>query len=202
MIGIYGGSFDPIHLGHLKTAAAITKELSLKKCYLMPCSQPAIKKNLYFSDKQRLAMLKLALADYQQLSLNDSEMKQGGKSYTIQTLKRLKDENINATLCLIIGIDNFNTFKKWKNWQDFYKFTHIIVLRRPNYECDKNYNIDNFIKVTDNKLLKEQKNGLLYFANTPLIDTSSSDIRYKIKKGDNLQKYLPEKIINYIKNIK
>jgi len=201
MIGLYGGSFDPVHFAHLETALAVKKELQLKKCYLLPCAQPVHKKNLYFSSKQRLAMLKLAITTYKDLEIDDSEIKKGGKSYTIDTIKKFKANNPNTTLCLIIGIDNFIGLKTWKNWQYFDKFVHLIILQRPNYKND-NDNDNNFTQTYDKDLLKKQKNGLLYFASAPLINISATNIRYKITANENLEKDLPITVINYIKNIK
>ena len=199
MIGIYGGSFDPIHLGHLETATSIKSELNLEKCLLMPCATPVHKKGLHYSDFERLEMLNLALKDYPKLEIDTREINKGGDSFTIDTLKQLRDEKPNEIFCLIIGMDSFIQFKSWKNWQDFSALTHLIVLARPNYQ-NNNLSLASFDAIQDVKSLAGQKNGLLYFASCPLIDVSSSEIRCKIAANKNLDNLLPKPIINYIKN--
>jgi nicotinate-nucleotide adenylyltransferase len=198
MIGIYGGSFDPIHLGHLRTAIAIKNELNLEKCLLMPCATPVHKEGLYYSDSERLEMLNLSLQDFPELEIDTREMDKGGDSFTIDILKEYRDENPNETLCLIIGMDSFMQFKSWKCWQKFTNFIHLIVLARPNYKAD-NLSLVSFQTTPDKKHLTKQQCGLLYFAACPLIDISSSEIRCKIVANKNLDDFLPNTIINYIK---
>jgi nicotinate-nucleotide adenylyltransferase len=199
MIGIYGGSFDPIHLGHLETATSIKSELNLEKCLLMPCATPVHKEGLHYSDFERLEMLNLALKDYPKLEIDTREINKGGDSFTIDTLKQLRDEKPNEIFCLIIGMDSFIQFKSWKNWQDFSALAHLIVLARPNYQ-NNNLSLASFDAIQDIKSLAGQQNGLLYFASCPLIDISSSEIRCKIAANKNLDNLLPKPIINYIKN--
>ena len=87
MIGVYGGSFDPIHLGHLKTAKFIKNELGLNRMLLLPCNQPVHRQPLHYSASQRLEILNLALKDFSELEVDNSEIERGGDSYMIDTLK-------------------------------------------------------------------------------------------------------------------
>ncbi|HIF88511.1 MAG TPA: nicotinate-nucleotide adenylyltransferase [Candidatus Thioglobus sp.] len=199
MIGIYGGSFDPVHLGHLGTAIAIKNELNLEKCLMMPCATPAHKAGLHYSDSERLDILNLAIQDYSELEIDKREIARGGDSFTIDTLKECRQESPDKTLCLIIGMDSFMQFKSWKCWQEFTNFVHLIVLARPNYKAD-NHSLTSFHTTSDKKHLTKQQHGLLYFAECPLIDVSSSEIRGKIAANKNLDDFLPKTIINYIKN--
>ena len=198
MIGIYGGSFDPVHLGHLATAAFLKSELNLEKCLLMPCAIPVHKMGLHYSNSQRLEMLNLAILDYIELEIDSREIARGGDSYTIDTLRELKSEQPNETFCLIIGMDSFMQFMSWKNWQDFASLAHLIVLPRPNYQ-NNNRSLASFETTEDKQLLTKHQNGLLYFSMCPLIDVSSSEIRGKIAANKNLDDFLPKPIINYIK---
>ena len=199
MIGIYGGSFDPVHLGHLATATFLKSELDLERCLLMPCAIPVHKTGLYYSNSQRLEMLNLAIQDYSELEIDEREISRGGSSFTIDTLKELKNEQPNETFCLIIGMDTFIQFNSWKQWSEFFNYVHIVVLVRTGYETD-NLTLTSFETIQDKQLLAERQSGLLYFSNCPMIDTSSSEIRGKIAANKNLDDFLPKTIINYIKN--
>jgi len=198
MTGIYGGSFDPIHLGHLTTAVAIKNELNLEKCLLMPCATPVHKASLKYSDNERLDMLNLAIQDYSELEIDGREITRGGDSYTIDTLKELKDEQPGETLCLIIGMDSFIQFKSWKQWSEFFNYAHVVVLGRPGYEAN-NLTLTSFEATQNKQHLAEHQSGLLYFSKCPLIDVSSSEIRGKITANKNLDDFLPKTIINYLK---
>ena len=114
MIGIFGGSFDPVHLGHLKTAKSIKKELNFERLFLLPCHDPVHKNSLHYSPKQRLEMLNLAIKDYPSLEIDTREIDREGNSYMIDTLAALTEEFKGKTICLIIGMDSFLSFKKWK----------------------------------------------------------------------------------------
>jgi len=157
MIGIYGGSFDPIHLGHLATATFLKSELNLKKCLLMPCALPVHKTGLHYSDSQRLDMLNLAIQDYSELEIDEREIARGGDSFTIDTLKELKNEQLSETFCLVIGMDSFLQFKSWKCWQEFANFVHLIVLARPNYKAD-NHSLTSFQTTSDKKNICQNNN--------------------------------------------
>ena len=199
MIGIYGGSFDPIHLGHLSAATFLKSELNLEKCLLMPCALPVHKTGLHYSDNQRLDMLNLAIQDYIELEIDTREITRGGDSYTIDTLKELKSQQPSEIFCLIVGMDSFMQFKSWKQWSEFFNYTHIVVLGRPGYEIE-NLTLTSFDTTQNKQRLAEHQGGLLYFSECPLIDVSSSEIRGKIAANKNLSDFLPKTIINYIKN--
>jgi nicotinate-nucleotide adenylyltransferase len=184
MIGIFGGCFDPVHYGHLKTASSIKKELGLTKIFLMPCAKPPHKNNLFFSPKQRLKMLEIAISEFKDLKIDDRELKNNTISWTIDSLKAIKQEYPNQLIYLIIGADSFNNLNTWKNYQEFNKYVKIVVLKRPKYK----------IKNTNDKDV--------YFAKTAMFDISSSDIRNRINENKSLSKLLPDKVINYIKTIK
>ena len=116
MIGIYGGSFDPVHLGHLITAESIKKELNFERLFLLPCCVPVHKNSLHYSSKQRLEMLSLAIKEFPSLEIDTREIDRGGSSYMIETLAEIVKEFKDNTICLIIGMDSFKTFKTCKKW--------------------------------------------------------------------------------------
>lgn len=192
MIGFFGGSFDPVHYGHLKIARAVKKELRLSQLFLIPCKVPVHKNLLQFSNKQRLKMLNLALIEFNDLQIDTREIEKQSLSYTIDTLKHIKENYPNKKIFLIIGEDNFNILETWQNYRQFSDYAQLVVLPR----------------ISDTQKLNTNTN--VYFAKTPLIDISSTQIRSilsnppsmgKISNHKNLSALLPKNIIEYIQKL-
>ncbi len=200
MIGIYGGSFDPVHLGHLKTATSIKNELDIERLFLLPCYEPVHKQSLNYSSEQRLEMLSLAIQDFPELEIDTREILREGSSFMIDTLIELVEEFNNHTICLIIGMDSFINFKTWKQWDEFADLVHMVVLPRSGNQPDKK-SLDTFDLAKDKDHLKSELTGLLYFSNSKLIDISSSDIRDKITNDQNLDQLVPSSVIKLLQTI-
>ena len=200
MIGIFGGSFDPVHLGHLKTAKSIKKELNFERLFLLPCHDPVHKNSLHYSPKQRLEMLNLAIKDYPSLEIDTREIDREGNSYMIDTLADLTEEFKGKTICLIIGMDSFLSFKTWKKWDEFARLVHLIILPRNTDRLAEN-NLETFDLALDKSDLNISSSGLLYFSNSELIDISSTDIRVKIACNQNLDGLMPSPVIKFLQKI-
>ena len=200
MIGIFGGSFDPVHLGHLKTAKSIKKELNFERLFLLPCHDPVHKNSLHYSPKQRLEMLNLAIKDYPSLEIDTREIDREGSSYMIDTLADLTEEFKGKTICLIIGMDSFLSFKTWKKWDEFARLVHLIILPRNTDGLAEN-NLETFDLALDKSDLNISSSGLLYFSNSELIDISSTNIRGKIASNQNLDGLMPSSVIKFLQKI-
>ena len=200
MIGIFGGSFDPVHLGHLKTAKSIKKELNFERLFLLPCHDPVHKNSLHYSPKQRLEMLNLAIKDYPSLEIDTREIDREGNSYMIDTLADLTEDFKGKSICLIIGMDSFLSFKTWKKWDEFARLVHLIILPR-NTDGLTEKSLETFDLALDNNDLNISSSGLLYFSNSELIDISSTDIRGKIASNQNLDGLMPSLVIKFLQKI-
>ena len=200
MIGIYGGSFDPVHLGHLQTATSIKNELDIDRLFMLPCFEPVHKNSLNYTSKQRLQMLDLAIKEFNSLEIDTREILRGGSSFMIDTLLDLKESFKNESICLIIGMDSFIKFKTWKNWDEFSKLIHLVVLPR-NGDQPVSKTLTTFERVENVDKLQSNSSGHLYFSNSQMIDISSSAIRGKIAANQNLDNLLPISIINFLKKI-
>ena len=198
MIGIYGGSFDPIHLGHLKTATTLKTELQLDHLFLLPCCEPVHKDGLKYPSNDRLKMLNLALEKFSTLEIDSREILRGGGSYMIDTLHELKQIYRDEPICLIIGMDSFLKIKTWKDWQEFSKLAHLVILQRQGFNIIDS-SLDSFHNTKEVNELRLESNGLLYFSNCPKINISSSDIRGRIAANQNLDDLLPKSVINYLR---
>ena len=198
MIGIYGGSFDPIHLGHLKTATTLKTELQLDHLFLLPCCEPVHKDGLKYPSNDRLKMLNLALEKFSTLEIDSREILRGGGSYMIDTLHELKQIYRDEPICLIIGMDSFLKIKTWKDWQEFSKLVHLVILQRQGFNIIDS-SLDSFHNTKEVNELRLESNGLLYFSNCPKINISSSDIRSRITTNQNLDDLLPKSVINYLR---
>ena len=198
MIGIYGGSFDPVHLGHLKTATSLKTELKLDHLFLLPCCEPVHKDGLKYSSNDRLKMLNLSLDNFSTLEIDSREILRGGGSYMIDTLHELKQIYKDEPICLIIGMDSFIKIKTWKDWQEFSKLVHLVILQRQGFNLTDS-SLDSFHICKEVDQLQLEPNGLLYFSNCPKIDISSSDIRSRIDANQNLDDLLPKSVINYLR---
>ena len=198
MIGIYGGSFDPIHLGHLKTATTLKTELQLDHLFLLPCCEPVHKDGLKYPSNDRLKMLNLALEKFSTLEIDSREILRGGDSYMIDTLHELKQIYRDEPICLIIGMDSFFKIKTWKDWQEFSKLVHLVILQRQGFNIIDS-SLDSFHNTKEVNELRLESNGLLYFSNCPKINISSSDIRDRIASNQNLDDLLPKSVINYLR---
>ena len=197
MIGVYGGSFDPVHFGHLKTANSIKNELNFERLFLLPCFVPVHKNSLHYSSIERLKMLSLAIKEFPSLEIDTREIDRGGSSFMIDTLIELLEEYKENNICLIIGMDSFISFKTWKKWDQFARLVHLIVLPRISDQPSQN-SLDTFELAIDKNDLKIKPNGLLYFSNSELIDISSTDIRDRITSNQNLDGLMPSSVINFL----
>ncbi len=203
LIGILGGTFDPIHYGHIRLALEALEQLDLDQVRLIPLNIPPHRHNPVASAVDRQNMLELAVQNETGLSVDLRELESEEVSYTIETLKSLRNEFKNDVLFLIVGRDAFNKIDCWKDWQDLLDYAHIIVANRPG---ELNQGITNQINdwLTENQIknidcLKNKLNGYIYFIDIPDLDISSTMIRKACSKKENIKNLLPDKTFSYIK---
>ena len=185
MIGLFGGSFNPIHLGHLALVDHVWKQLKLDKIWLIPCGIPVHKPKLFFSDTARLKLVETAIQDKPYLEVDKREIKNTGKHYTIDTLKQIKTEHPEQTLCFIMGMDSFAAIKTWKNWRHLTDYAHLIVAARPNYQTDPELN--KYFNITKRRSdLYKQPANCVYLVDDINFDISSSDIISRLLCGEDI----------------
>lgn len=134
MIGILGGTFDPIHFGHLRTALDVVEDLNLQQLRFIPCGEPPHRDQPHASPAQRLAMVQLAIASESRFMVDAREIQRGGPSYMVETLESLRQElGEQQSLGLIVGLDAFAALDSWYRWQDLIDLAHLIIMTRPGW---------------------------------------------------------------------
>lgn len=198
MIGLYGGTFDPVHNGHLRTALEVKEIFALDEIRLIPCSQPAHRKSPLTSAEMRFDMLKLAVKNYPSLVIDRRELDREGVSYMINTLESIRKEMPDSPLLLFMGTDAHKGLTGWHQWQRLFDFAHIVVITRPGYQ---QLILSDFFssRLTESKeTLHRKKAGHLFFQSVTELDISASKIRSIIAADLNPGYLLPESVINYI----
>jgi len=208
MIGIFGGTFNPIHWGHIRTATALKKALDMSRMVLVPCGLPPHREMPSVDAQTRLAMVKAAVKNVPALSVDDRELSREGPSYTVDTLAEIRHQNAAESICLIVGADAFLQFDTWHHWQQITELAHIVVVHRPGWPLEElvrgmSVQLRDFVlprRVDDLSLLSKQHlAGLILMQKTIEIDISSSDIRAKIAQGESIEELVPEAVLTIIK---
>ncbi|SHG88565.1 nicotinate-nucleotide adenylyltransferase [Tepidibacter thalassicus] len=190
-IGIMGGTFDPIHYGHLATAEAVRVKYKLNKVIFMPSGNPPHKRDRDIIDKlHRYNMTILATMSNKYFEVSSLEIKRKGRTYTIDTLKKLKNTYKNSELFFITGADAFCDIETWKDVEENFNLATFIGATRPGVELSK---VRNKIEY-----LKSKYNTKILEIHVPSLDISSTDLRERIKMNKSIKYLLPECVEKYI----
>lgn len=135
--GIFGGTFDPIHCGHLEVAEYLSSRLPFSAIHFIPCFLPPHRQAPNASPEHRLTMIKIAISGHPQWIADDIDFKRRSPSYMVDTLKLLHRADPPTTWCLIVGMDAFAKFNGWHEWQEILKLCHLVVVNRPGFDKPK-----------------------------------------------------------------
>lgn len=206
-IGIYGGTFDPIHYGHLRLAEELADFLALAQVRFIPAAQPPLRAGPQASPRQRLAMVELAIRGNPRFTADARELQRAGPSYTVDTLRELRQELGEAQpLFLFIGADAFLKLGAWHEWQQLFTLAHLVVAHRPGYDPAA------WVRQLDAGVLSEfnarqvttpgaatgrAAGHILTFPMTAL-EISATRIRALIQAGHSARYLLPDAVVDYI----
>lgn len=199
-IGIMGGTFDPIHNGHLRTALELSQIIDLKQIRFIPCKIPVHKDFTHASSEDRLAMLELAIANQPQFTADDRELRRDSPSYMIETLTSLREE-ISEPICLILGSDAFLQLPTWHRWEQILNLAHIIVAIRPGQDFAPTGEILQLLdknQLDDRDGLHENSHGHIFIQSVTQLDISATHIRAQLQAGYSPRYLLPESVLEYI----
>lgn len=190
MKGVFGGTFDPIHNGHLAIARQAQEKCQLSHVIFIPCHIPALRGQPQSSSKDRLKMVELAIQDKMNFIADDREIKRDGTSYMIDTLTSLQQQTPHEKFALIIGYDAWQHFPKWHHYQLILEQFELIIIHRPGYSLEHQ------------ALLKKHQHTIRIMPQ-PAFEISATNIRQLIKKqAHNITQQLPPAVWDYIQQQK
>lgn len=195
MIGILGGTFDPVHYGHLRTALEVQQQLGLEQVRLIPLRDPPHRGTPALTAEQRLALLRAAVADAPEFCVDTRELERTGKSYTLDTLRSLKAEQPSRTLCLLLGSDAFHQFPDWHRPEDILELAHLVVMLRPGEPEPTHYPE----RIThDTAQLADRQAGLILPLPVTQLEISATAIREALRQGRSPRFLLPDPVLQLI----
>ena len=202
MIGILGGTFDPIHYGHLRTALDVQQRLALDEVRFIPCGEPPHRVAPIAEPLQRLAMVRAAIAGQDRFVADDRELRRDGPSYMVDTLSSLKNDFKDESLCLILGTDAFNGLAQWHQWQKIFALANIVVMKRPEVDGKAKINKHLFSQIkhrlVDADVLNKKQNGAICFIPVTQLEISATMIRQQWQQCNDIQFFLPDSVLRLI----
>ena len=203
LVGIFGGTFNPIHYGHLHMAQALADALTMDEVKFIPSANPPHKDHVTVAAEHRAAMVNLAIAKNPLFSIDELERNRAGVSYTIDTLISLRQSSGKETaLCLMMGSDVFINLDTWHRWQELLEYVHIILVKRPGKPQQAFPNQLQTLMhdhYTENRSeLSRNHAGLINMQAISALDISATQIRAHLKHGLSVKHLLPEEVAIYI----
>jgi nicotinate-nucleotide adenylyltransferase len=202
MIGVYGGTFDPVHHGHLRTALEVKEAVGLDEVRFVPSRIPPHRGTPGAAPERRLALLRAALDEAEPgFRLDTRELDRPGPSYTVDTLASIRAEIGSQPLCLIVGLDAFLGLHRWHRWRELPGLAHILVMRRPGSApafADELTALLAARATPDARALRTQPQGAVHFVEVSQLDISATRIRAALAAGLSARYLLPDPVLRTI----
>lgn len=196
-IGIFGGTFDPIHFGHLRTAFELMQALRLTEMRFMPAGNPPHRDETIADAELRLAMVRAAVEGQPGFTVDDREVRREGPSYSVDTLSGLRAEYPQRSLCLIVGMDAFLGLPKWRQWRELLELAHLVVAHRPGWRAPSMGPLGELLvdrgtgRIND---LHEARAGCIYIHAVTQLEISSTELRKVIAAGRDPRYLVPDAV--------
>ena len=198
-MGVFGGTFDPVHQGHLCTVASVRQQLDLAHVLFVPAARPRLRSAPIASATHRLEMLKRALASEPSFEVNDLELGRDGPSTTVLTLEALYHDYQETPICFILGIDAFLGLPQWHRWTELLGLAHFVVMSRPGMVLP----VERptwwvRAETTDLSMVHRRRAGSVVMVEVPPMDVAASNIRERLRVGDDISHSVSKSVIDYI----
>jgi len=200
-LGVFGGTFDPIHYGHLRPVQVLRERLALDPLLVIPAPNPPHRHPPVASAQHRLRMVKLACEAFAGFRVDDREYRRGGPSFTVLTLESLRSEYGQRPLCLLMGMDAFEGLETWHEWTRLPQLAHLIVMTRPGWEFPGERALPEWARgrvVHQQAALTQASAGSILFQPVPPEAISGTAIRAAIARGESVRGQLPDAVWEYI----
>ena len=201
-IGIFGGTFDPIHFGHLRTAFELLQAMRLSEMRFMPAGNPPHRDVTVASAEQRLAMVRAATEGQPGFVVDDREVRREGISYSVDTMRTLRADYPDSSLCLIVGMDAFLGLPKWRQWRELLELAHLVVAHRPGWRAPSMGPLGELLvdrgtgRIGD---LHESRAGCIYIHAVTQLEISSTEVRKLIAAGRDPRYLMPDAVREFIR---
>jgi nicotinate-nucleotide adenylyltransferase len=196
-IGIFGGTFDPIHYGHLRTALELKALIELERVHFVPCADPPHRTAPMSDGALRLRMVQAAIRDEPGFVADDRELKRAGVSYTIDTLASFRAELPGRSLCLLLGMDAFLGLPQWRRWRDLTTLAHIVVAHRPGWAAPTTGTLGELLRdlrAPSVAELAEKAAGFIHVQPVTQLEISSTDLRDSLRVGRDPKFLVPDRV--------
>ena len=200
-IGILGGTFDPVHCGHLRLALEMRELLDLDRIHLLPAPNPRLRDEPRADVATRLQLLAAAIEGEPHLAVDSREVRRDGPTYTVETLESLRREFPGEVLVFILGMDSFARLDRWHRWQELTALAHLAVAHRPGGSLPGPGPVADLLaqrRCNDVAALKKGPAGGIMICELPLLDISATRIRALLAAGRNIRFLVPDKVIELI----
>lgn len=196
---LFGGTFDPVHVAHIRCAQAVSRALGHAPVHMMPNAVPPHRPQPGADGKHRMAMLELACRDHPELVPDDRELLRGGDSYTLDTLRELRRELGQRPLVFMVGGDSYADLDNWNGWQEFPSLCHLVVVERPGAAEPPRRVRDGFRAADNAGELLAQPAGLVLRLSRPRLDVSATGVREQLREQGHCRA-VPAAVMTYIRN--
>jgi len=201
LLGIFGGTFDPIHYGHIRTAFEMLEVLRIDEVSFVPSGDPPHRGQTFADAEQRLEMVRVATQGQPGFSVDDCELRREGPSYTIDTLATIREEQPDVALGLIVGMDAFLGLTSWHRWNEILDFAHLVVAHRPGWHIPDVGELGELIGThgtSDVEDLHENSHGGVFVHAVTQLEIASTEIRDLIAAGHDARFLMPDAVRDVI----
>lgn len=201
-LGVFGGTYNPIHFGHLRSAVELVEKLELQQLRLMPCAVPPLREAPGCSAEHRAAMVELAVAPESELACDKRELHRTGKSYTIDSLIELRAEHgEQQSLCMVVGCDAILDVARWHRWRELLDWAHIVVIARPGWSLPEHGEVADWLlkhRAPGPAALRQAPAGTILVEELRPLSISSTEIRQLLASGKSARYLIPQAVLDYI----